>query len=108
MFLGPEYLTVLVVVEYGQLGPPPQHDWERTVETRAHRRPQRLRPALDRTERGGRPVQLPHARCHLARAGEGRVEQRRIGRPPYDSAGGPSVSPHARTQTVAHVVPSCD
>ena len=92
---GPQHGTVAVVVEHPALGPPPKNDGVPRVETDAHRRPQALRPALDRTERRLRPVGGADETRHLAAAREDSLRQRSTFRPRRGDSK-PSCLAHAR------------
>jgi hypothetical protein len=65
-----EHRAVGVVVDLDHLGPPPDEDGEARGQTDADGRPERLRPARDRAERGARPVHRAHERAHLAAPSE--------------------------------------
>lgn len=67
-----------VVVEHAQLGSPQDEHRARRLEHHLDREAQALRPALDRPDRGRRPVDRPHAlaRFAAARRGVGEVRKR--------------------------------
>ncbi len=72
MPLRADRLAVGVIVEAGQIGPPPDIHRVSGVQHQAHGGAQRLRPGRRIAERRGGPIVGPHQPPHLAAAGEKR------------------------------------
>src|SRR5437868_2608964 len=61
---------IRVVIQEGELRPPPQENWKPRRKAQGHSRPQVLGPGLRTAEVRAGPVELSHATSHLAIAGK--------------------------------------